>query len=232
MHAQTIMVPDTLCLSGYTFHMAQRAVGDVPLLQGPRRMITREGSTPAMAATTTRRGNNRGGNAERSAAQAPGSRGEPASRGGPPPLAAPDSLTIAAVPGNVRKARAFVAEVLGPDHPCADAAVLLCSELVTNAVLHSNSRRPGGTVTVIVADRTGPGWTGPDRTGADRTGPDRTASVQVAVIDEGSASSIPVVKAESYAPDGHGLFLVENLAQQWGYESDDEGTTVWFRLVP
>ena len=167
-----------------------------------------------MAATTTRRGNNRGnnrgGNAERSPSAPPAPRA---------PRAAPDSLTIAAVPGNVRRARAFVAEVLGPGHPCADTAVLLCSELVTNAVLHSNSRWPGGTVTVTVADLTS-------------TDPDTAGPVRIEVIDEGSASSIPVVKADSYAPDGHGLFLVENLAQQWGYESGDAGTTVWFRLIP
>jgi anti-sigma regulatory factor (Ser/Thr protein kinase) len=105
-----------------------------------------------------------------------------------------------------------VAEVLGPDHPCADVAVLLCSELVTNAVLHSNSRRDGGTVTVVVADL--------------------TATVRVQVIDEGSASSIPVVKSDVYVAEGHGLFLVENLAEQWGYESDEAGTTVWFLLTP
>jgi len=50
-------------------------------------------------------------------------------------------------------------------------AVLLCSELVTNAVLHSNSQLDGGTVTVVVADL--------------------TATVRVQVIDEGSVSSIP-----------------------------------------
>jgi anti-sigma regulatory factor (Ser/Thr protein kinase) len=178
-----------------------------------------------MAATTTRRGNsrgnNRGGNAERSPSAAPAPRAPGAAR------AAPDSLTIAAVPGNVRKARAFVAEVLGPDHPCVDTAVLLCSELVTNAVLHSESRWPGGTVTVLV---TGP----PDLTSTDTDGtdPDGSGPVRVEVIDEGSASSIPVVKADSYAADGHGLFLVDNLAQQWGYESGDTGTTVWFRLIP
>jgi anti-sigma regulatory factor (Ser/Thr protein kinase) len=112
----------------------------------------------------------------------------------------------------VSRARAFVAEVLGPDHPCADVAVLLCSELVTNAVLHSDSRRPGGTVTIAVADL--------------------TDSVEVKVTDEGSVTSIPVVKADAFAADGHGLFLVENLAEQWGYESDDAGTAVWFLLTP
>jgi anti-sigma regulatory factor (Ser/Thr protein kinase) len=183
-----------------------------------------------MAATTTRRGNNRGtnrgGNAERSPSAPPAPRAPRAAQ------AAPDSLTIAAVPGNVRRARAFVAEVLGPGHPCADTAVLLCSELVTNAVLHSNSRWPGGTVTVTVASLTStdPDSTDPADPDPAATGP--AAPVRVEVIDQGSASSIPVVKADSYAPDGHGLFLVQNLAQQWGYESGDAGTTVWFRLIP
>jgi anti-sigma regulatory factor (Ser/Thr protein kinase) len=153
-----------------------------------------------MAAMTTRRGNSRRENAVRPRAAALESR------------AAAGSLTIDALPKNVARARAFVAEVLGPDHPCADDAVLLCSELVTNAVLHSNSGRAGGTVTVVVADL--------------------TASVQVKVVDEGSASSIPVVRADAFAADGHGLFLVENLADQWGYECDDVVTTVWFRLTP
>jgi len=141
--------------------------------------------------------------------EAPSAPAEHAASAEPP---GPDSLTISGVPKNVARARAFVAEVLGPDHPCADVAVLLCSELVTNAVLHSNSQLDGGTVTVVVADL--------------------TATVRVQVIDEGSVSSIPVVKAETFAADGHGLFLVENLAEQWGYESDEAGTTVWFVVTP
>lgn len=159
------------------------------------------------AAITARHGNAlRPRSAGREAPSAPAERAAPAE----PPGA--NSLTISGIPKNVARARAFVAEVLGPDHPCADVAVLLCSELVTNAVLHSDSRRPGGTVTIAVADL--------------------MDSVEVKVIDEGSASSIPVVKADTLAADGHGLFLVENLAERWGYESDDAGTAVWFLLTP
>ena len=33
-----------------------------------------------------------------------------------------------------------------------------------------------------------------------------------------------------FASDGHGLFLVQTLADQWGYVRDDGGTTVWFWL--
>jgi anti-sigma regulatory factor (Ser/Thr protein kinase) len=171
-----------------------------------------------MAATTTCRGNNRRGNdvpprTSGSAAQA-GLAGAAAAAdpAGPATRATPASFTNGGLPKNVAKARAFVAETLGADHPCADAAVLLSSELVTNAVLHSDSCQAGGHVTVVVTDL--------------------TASVQVKVIDEGSVSSIPVVKSEVYVAQGHGLFLVENLAEEWGYESDEGGTTVWFRVTP
>ena len=60
------------------------------------------------------------------------------------------SLTIAGRTRNVAEARAFVSRTLGTTHPCTDVAVLLCSELVTNAVVHSASGRPGGTVTIVV----------------------------------------------------------------------------------
>jgi len=121
------------------------------------------------------------------------------------------SLSIAGRSRNVAEARAFVASTLGDGHPCLDVAVLLCSELVTNAVVHSDSSLPGGIVTVVVLSLGG--------------------AVRVEVIDNGSASSIPVVKAEVYEPDGHGLFLVEQLADTWGYSQDEVGTTVWFRLA-
>lgn len=65
--------------------------------------------------------------------------------------AVPQSVTIAAVPGQVGLARAFVARVVGESHPDADVAVLLASELVTNSVRHSGSAVPGGLVTVAVA---------------------------------------------------------------------------------
>src|SRR5579875_244012 len=59
------------------------------------------------------------------------------------------------VPGRLEQvatARATVALALSAGHPCADAAVLITSELVANSVVHSDSRRDGGTVTVTVAE--------------------------------------------------------------------------------
>jgi hypothetical protein len=39
------------------------------------------------------------------------------------------------------------------------------------------------------------------------------------------------VKGYGCVNGGHGLFLVETLADQWGYVRDDYGTTVWFWVV-
>jgi len=160
-----------------------------------------------MAATT------RAAPAARQAGRPPAS-----AHGGPPPDAMPPALAagvlgtlrIAGQRRHVAQARAFVAATLGSGHPCLDEAVLLCSELVTNAVLHTDSGRPGGTITVVLRSL--------------------VKAVQVEVTDEGSAGT-PVVKDEVFVPEGHGLFLVEQLAESWGYARDERATTVWFRLT-
>lgn len=122
------------------------------------------------------------------------------------------SLTIPGRPEHVCEARAFVAKVLSDQNPVVDEAVLLTSETVTNAVMHSNSCCAGGTVRLIIVE-IGDG-------------------IRVEVTDDGSDLSAPVVKGDIYASDGHGLFLVQSLAHQWGYVRDEAGTTVWFWLEP
>src|SRR5580693_2826354 len=120
------------------------------------------------------------------------------------------SLTIPGRPEHVREARAFVAKALGELHPSRDSAVLLTSELVTNAVMHSSSRSHGGTVTVVIAES--------------------DDGIRIEVADAGSDLSAPVVRGDIYASDGHGLFLVQALADQWGYVRGEAGSTVWFWL--
>jgi anti-sigma regulatory factor (Ser/Thr protein kinase) len=121
------------------------------------------------------------------------------------------SLTVPGHPEQVAKARAFVARTLGSHRIGADvdAATLLTSEIVTNAVQHTKSGVDDGTVTIVVI-RVPHG-------------------VLVEVIDDGSAGT-PVVKGDLYAADGHGLYLVQHLAAQWGYLRKPDGTTVWFHL--
>jgi anti-sigma regulatory factor (Ser/Thr protein kinase) len=122
------------------------------------------------------------------------------------------SLTIEGHPRQVSAARAFVARTLGASHlkVDSDAATLLTSEIVTNAIQHTKSGVDGGTVTIVVI-------------GVPR-------GVLVEIIDDGSAG-VPIVKGDLYAAEGHGLFLVQQLAAQWGYLRDPAGTTVWFHLT-
>ena len=55
--------------------------------------------------------------------------------------------------------------------------------------------------------------------------------VLIEVIDDGSDGT-PVVKRDLLTTNGHGLYLVQQLAAQWGYLRDAAGTTVWFHLSP
>lgn len=120
------------------------------------------------------------------------------------------SVTISGSPEQVSSARAFIAHALsGQPGVDSDAATLLTSELVTNAIQHTKSGMPGGTVTVVAVGITG--------------------GVLVEVVDDGSPET-PVVKGDLYAAEGHGLYLVQQLAAQWGYLRDAAGTTVWFHL--
>jgi anti-sigma regulatory factor (Ser/Thr protein kinase) len=127
--------------------------------------------------------------------------------------AVPESVTIAAVPEQVRVARAFVARVLGDSHVQADVALLLASELVTNSVRHSGSAVPGGVVTVTVA-------------AVDE-------AVRVEVTDR-SGDGVPVLPsaaaAGSEAEGSRGLWLVEALAARWGYQRGGGLATTWFEL--
>jgi anti-sigma regulatory factor (Ser/Thr protein kinase) len=121
------------------------------------------------------------------------------------------SLTIPGRPEQVSLARAFVARTLSTNQTGADAdaATLLTSEIVTNAIQHTKSGIDGGRVTIVVIAV--------------------SRGVLVEIIDDGSAGT-PVVKGDLYAAEGHGLFLVQHLAAQWGYLRDAAGTTVWFHL--
>jgi anti-sigma regulatory factor (Ser/Thr protein kinase) len=122
----------------------------------------------------------------------------------------------------VARARQFVQEALAGCPAVADA-VLLTSELATNAVQHSATGRGGA---FIVAISHAPG------------------RVRVTVTDGGSASR-PAVAAEGaeLAVGGRGLLLVDCLADRWGsasvpghpaHEGHGGGVpsgAVWFELA-
>jgi anti-sigma regulatory factor (Ser/Thr protein kinase) len=125
------------------------------------------------------------------------------------------SLTIPGRPEEVRGTRAFVTRTLAAagkgDSVDSHAATLLTSELVTNAIRHTASGGPSGTVQIVIVDV-------PD-------------GVLIEVVDEGSSAGTPVVRSDLLAQNGHGLYLVQQMAAQWGFLRDPGGTTVWFHLA-
>jgi anti-sigma regulatory factor (Ser/Thr protein kinase) len=127
-------------------------------------------------------------------------------------MAVPESVTIPALPEQVRAARAFVAAVLGQSHPHADVTLLLTSELVTNSVRHSGSAVPGGLMTVTVA-ACGEG-------------------VRVEVTDH-SGDGVPVLHPADgggQAEGSRGMQLVDTMAARWGYQRGGGLTTTWFEI--
>lgn len=120
------------------------------------------------------------------------------------------SLTIPGGQEHVCRARKFIARTVSSlPRIDSEAATSMTSELVTNAVQHSRSGN-GGVVTVTVIAL-------PD-------------GILVEVTDQGSAQG-PVLKSDLYAAEGHGLYLVQQMAAHWGYLRAPASSTVWFHLT-
>jgi serine/threonine-protein kinase RsbW len=125
------------------------------------------------------------------------------------------SLTIPGRAEHVAEARGFVRRTLGADCAEADTAILLTSELVTNSIQHSRSRRDGGTITITLI-----------------AVPD---GIRAEVIDEGGATEPMLDSGQgepaSLAENGRGLQLVQLLSARWSYAHDEAGTVTWFELA-
>lgn len=115
------------------------------------------------------------------------------------------------LPSQVKHARRFVARCLA-ELPESDTAILLTSEVVTNAVIHSASGKDGGKFDIAVM------------VGTDL--------VRIEIGDSGG-TGVPVPQerdAFDIADHGRGLDLVEALSQRWGTSERDYGRVVWFEL--
>jgi anti-sigma regulatory factor (Ser/Thr protein kinase) len=119
-------------------------------------------------------------------------------------------LTLAGLPQNVRPARRFIADTIGETHRQCDTALLLTSELVTNAITHSRSGRPGGTLDLVVSAT--------------------CSALLISVTDDGSEAGLPAMRNPPGGVNGNGLVLVDSLSDGWGYHQGSDRTAVWFRL--
>jgi anti-sigma regulatory factor (Ser/Thr protein kinase) len=116
-----------------------------------------------------------------------------------------EHLSLEPVPSAVGRARAFVRSCLDDIEPDdRDAAVLMTSEFVTNAVLHARTR-----VSLCLAR------------GADY--------VMVAVADDVNDQPVPKPRSTTRL-GGRGLALVAELAVDWGTVTTVEGKVMWFSI--
>jgi anti-sigma regulatory factor (Ser/Thr protein kinase) len=90
-----------------------------------------------------------------------------------------------------------------------DVAVLLTSELVTNALRHDPDGRTA--IQLVIT------WAGDE--------------LCVEVHDRSRAAPV-VVEAPPDAEAGRGLMLMANLAKDWGFRETVTGKAVYFTLVP
>ncbi len=113
----------------------------------------------------------------------------------------------------VREARHWIGDLLPECEPLADI-VLLASEACTNAVTHTRSGQPGGRFTVDVE------WA--------------PQAARVVIGDQGSPT-VPAVTAKTADTawtdeDGRGLWLVNELADDWGTATRAGNRWVWIDI--
>lgn len=111
-----------------------------------------------------------------------------------------------ATPEAVPAARHALAELDGVDTPTRNVLELLTSELVTNAIRHG-ARDPHESI-LLRALRT-------------------DGSIRVEVCDEGDGFDAGPEQGDLLEPGGHGLLLVETLAERWGVQRGHP-SCVWF----
>lgn len=120
----------------------------------------------------------------------------------------PVRLDLEQHPAAVRRARRFVHDecrAAGFNGDTSDTAVLLTSEIVTNAFLHGRS---GARVTLTATDE----------------------RLRVEVDDDNTF--LPQrVEADREALNGRGLAIVDMLAADWGAAQRAAGKVVWFELA-
>jgi anti-sigma regulatory factor (Ser/Thr protein kinase) len=110
-------------------------------------------------------------------------------------------------PGQARTAVSRMCDELGVDSGLRGTLLLLVSEVVSNAVLHSRV---------------------PDDATIGLTASLCDDAVRIAVTDAG-AGFTPTRRDPARIEGGYGLYLVDKAASRWGVEGSAP-TTVWFEL--
>ncbi|WP_406202227.1 ATP-binding protein [Kitasatospora sp. NBC_01560] len=144
-------------------------------------------------------------------------------------------LAVQADPAEVGRARRWVRSRLlnhgvDPDAPIAETVVLVVSELVTNAVVHTGC--PAVLRLCFPMDCGAPGAAADDAAGAaGLRGSAAAGPLRVEVADASQAAPAPRhAGADTDATNGRGLELVELLCDRWGWYPDGSGKRVWCEI--
>ncbi|MET7932634.1 ATP-binding protein [Streptomyces sp. NPDC005322] len=144
-------------------------------------------------------------------------------------------------PAEVSRARRWARSRLagsgiGADEPLAETLILLISELVTNAVVHTGcpavlrmlfpAQAAGGGGNGSGAG-SGTGGGGASGSFAGRASGPRTVRVEVA---DTSARAPRQRRADEEATHGRGLELVDGLADRWGWQPEGAGKRIWCEI--
>jgi anti-sigma regulatory factor (Ser/Thr protein kinase) len=126
------------------------------------------------------------------------------------------TLTKRSLPGkpeSVAVARREVRKALADaGHDDVEDAVLLLSEMVSNAVLHTRSRHAGGRVLVEVFE-IGVGL------------------VRLEVTDEGAQGVPRASRPDADRTEGRGLWLLDELGKGWGFRRNGECGCTWVDVI-
>ncbi|MFF9406507.1 ATP-binding protein [Streptomyces anandii] len=123
-------------------------------------------------------------------------------------------LEVRPDPAEVGRARRWARSRLAgsgieADEPLAETVILLVSELVTNAVVHT------GCPAVLRLSLPGV--------------PAEAATVRLEVADASTRAPVPRCAGDD-ATGGRGLALVDGLADRWGWNADGAGKRIWCEL--
>jgi anti-sigma regulatory factor (Ser/Thr protein kinase) len=117
------------------------------------------------------------------------------------------ALVLPGRPEAAAGARDFAGKVLA-GYPAAGDAITALNKMVTNAVQHSRSGLPGGSLEVRLTVT--------------------AASVLAEVLDAGPLGIPAAVSHDTFAERGRGLVLVEALTRAWG----SAGSGLWWFWLP
>ncbi|ASY35509.1 MULTISPECIES: ATP-binding protein [unclassified Streptomyces] len=147
------------------------------------------------------------------------------------------SFELAAHPGSAAQARRLTRAQLdgwsAPEETC-EAAILIVSELVTNALVHTGSRHILCELREIEPHERAP-RPSPDplRRAGGASGPADGARLRIAVRDEGQCGRQPASPRQDPQDEhGRGLFLVSAMSLSWGTQEAEQGSglVVWAEL--